>query len=232
MAQQINLLTPILLKPRRHFTALAMVQALALVLVGTLALGAWIHSRADLHRAEFRQRSESLKVQQDALARSLATLPGAGDVKTLDGQIALLKQQMASQSELLQSLTTGQRPAGQRHSDLLALLANTVPESVWLQSLRWQAGQLDLSGGTLDPAALRAWVAQLQTQALLQRITVSEVRLELVNATAANTGDSGIASRLQLPPGAAQGRPVWAFQVRGVAPSASAVAANNAGGQP
>ncbi|HLO93992.1 MAG TPA: hypothetical protein VK195_06725, partial [Burkholderiaceae bacterium] len=61
MAQQINLLTPILLKPRRHFTATAMVQALLLILVGSLLLAAWIHSRAGQRRLEFQARSQALQ---------------------------------------------------------------------------------------------------------------------------------------------------------------------------
>ncbi len=218
MAQQINLLTPILLKPRRHFTAVAMLQALGLILVGSLALAAWIGSRAEQRRADFIHRTAALKTQQEALTRTLATLPGASDLKATEAQIALLKQQQQSQSALLQSLTHGQRPAGERHSDLLALLAGSVPATVWLQGLRWQAGQLELSGGTLDPSALRGWVSRLQTQALLHRIALAEVRLELVS-TGGGAGDGGLAGRLQLPAGAgASGQPVWAFQVRGAAP--------------
>ncbi|MDL5034529.1 PilN domain-containing protein [Pelomonas sp. APW6] len=218
MAQQINLLTPILLKPRRHFTAVAMLQALGLILIGSLALAAWIGSRADQRRAEFISRSAAQKSQQEALTRTLAALPGASDLKATEAQIALLKQQQQSQSALLQSLTHGQRPAGERHSDLLALLASSVPATVWLQGLRWQAGQLELSGGTLDPSALRGWVSRLQTQALLQRVVLAEVKLELVSAGSAGA-DAGLAGRLQLPAGAAAaGQPVWAFQVRGVAP--------------
>ena len=87
MAQQINLLTPILLKPRRHFTAVSMLQALGLILIGSLALAAWIGSRADQRRAEFINRTAALKSQQDALTRTLATLPGAdaGALQSLVG---------------------------------------------------------------------------------------------------------------------------------------------------
>ena len=41
MAQQINLYSPILLAPRRYFSALAMVQSLAVLAVGLLALSLW-----------------------------------------------------------------------------------------------------------------------------------------------------------------------------------------------
>lgn len=218
MAQQINLLTPILLKPRRHFTAVAMVQALGLIFIGCLALAAWMNSRSEQNRIEFVNRSAALKSQHEALTRTLATMPGASDVKAIEAQIVLLKQQQRSQTELLQALASGQHAAGDRHSDLLSLLARSVPSSVWLQGLRWQSGQLELSGGTLDPSALRGWVSQLQTQAQLHRIALADVRLELVSANR-TPGESGLAGRLALPPGAAAGQAVWAFQVKGVSPT-------------
>lgn len=221
MAQQINLLTPILLKPRRHFTAAAMVQALALILFGSLVLAAWITSRADQRRTEFQQSLQALQAEQAALNRSLTSLPGATDLKAIEAQIATLKQQQQSQAELLQSLASGHQPAGRRHSDLLGLLADTVPSSVWLQSLRWQSGQLELSGGTLDPAALRSWLAQLQSQPLLHKVALAEVKIEMVNAADhASPGGPSPAGSLQLPTGwPSHSQTVWAFQARGIAPA-------------
>lgn len=230
MAQQINLLTPILLKPRRHFTATAMAQSLGLILVGSLVLAGWIQGRADQRRSEYQQRRQALQLEQQALSRSLAGLPAATDLKAIESQIKVLKQQQQSQGELLLSLKSGHQVSGERHSDLLALIATTVPSSVWLQGLRWQAGQLELSGGTLDPSALRAWLARLQTQALLHKVSMAELKLEMVNATNAGNG----AGRLQLPAGAGSlGQPVWAFQVRGASPGQQTAAAGlSAGGQP
>ncbi len=220
MAQQINLLTPILLKPRRHFTATAMAQALALILIGSLVLAAWISSRAEQRRSEFQQNLQALQAEQAALNRSLTSLPGATDLKAIEAQIATLKQQQQSQAELLQSLSTGHQPQGRRHSDLLALLAGSVPASVWLQSLRWQSGQLELSGGTLDPAALRSWLAQLQSQALLHKIALAEVKIQMISAASQGAqGEASPAGGLQLPAGwPSHSQTVWAFQARGSAP--------------
>lgn len=232
MAQQINLLTPILLKPRRHFTATAMAQALGLILAGSLLLAGWIHGRAEQRRVEFRERQQALQTEQQALSRSLAGLPATTDLKALESQIKVLKEQQQGQAELLQSLRSGQQVAGERHSDLLALIAGTVPASVWLQGLRWQSGQLELNGGTLDPAALRAWLAQLQGQALLHRVVMAELKLEMVSAPqAGNAGATAAAGRLQLPAGAGgSGQPIWAFQVRGTDPGLRVAAGS--GGQP
>ncbi|MBB2486428.1 PilN domain-containing protein [Mitsuaria sp. WAJ17] len=232
MAQQINLLTPILLKPRRHFTATAMAQALGLILVGSLLLAGWIQGRSEQRRAEFRQRQQALQAEQQALSRSLAGLPATTDIKALEAQIKVLKEQQQGQAELLQSLRSGHQVAGERHSDLLALIAGTVPASVWLQGLRWQSGQLEISGGTLDPAALRAWLVQLQGQALLHRLALADVRLEMISsAQAGSAGTPAPAARLQLPAGAGGAAlPVWAFQVRGVEPGLKLAAGKAIGG--
>ena len=226
MAQQINLLTPILLKPTRQFTAAAMAQALLLILIGSLLLAAWVSSRAGQRRAEFQRSLQAMQAEQQALSQGLAGLPAATDLKAIEAQIKLLRDQQQGQAELLLGLRSGQQPQGQRHSDLLGLLARTVPASVWLQSLRWQSGQLEISGGALDPAALRGWLAQLQTQALLRRIALTELKLEMVSAAGTpRTGEGNLAGQLQLPAGVlAPGQAIWAFQARGADPAAAASA--------
>ncbi|MGS0756685.1 PilN domain-containing protein [Roseateles sp. GG27B] len=70
---------------------------------------------------------------------------------------------------------------GHRHSDLLQLLAATVPPQVWLIELRWQTGQLELDGATLDTSALRAWLDRLALQPLLEGLQLTTIKVEKSN---------------------------------------------------
>ena len=220
MAQQINLLTPILLAPRKHFSALAMVQGLGLVLLGISLLGLWMQGRAQQARQAHAAVVKQAEEERTGLLQALNRLPQSADPKQLEQQLSQLEAQNAQLAQQIQALRSGLRPPGQRYSDLLDLISSSIPEPVWLSQLNWQPGQLQLIGGTLDPLPLRHWVASLSSQAQLGGAQISEVQLEKVGSLALQQMGKGggpvsakanSAQLFQLPPNAP---PSWQFDIQ------------------
>lgn len=242
MAQQINLLTPILLAPRRYFSALAMAQALGLVLLGGIAISLWMQLQAQQARREFAAAQEQTKVERQRLLEALTALPAPADPRTLEQQWSALMQQNERQQQLLRAIQGGLGREGERHSDLLRLLAESVPASVWLDELQWVAGttgRLELTGATLDPAALRQWLARLAAQPLLQGHNLDAVRVEKVAGTILDpsvqrTGETGLPPLVGRQAAERARLPIWAFRLvsapPGAAASAPAIAATAASG--
>lgn len=245
MAQQINLLTPILLAPRRYFSALAMVQALGLVLLGGIAISVWMHLQAQQARREIAAAQEQTRVERQRLLEALTALPAPADPRTLEQQWNTLVQQNERQQQLLRAIQGGLGRAGERHSDLLRLVAASVPASVWIDELQWIAGptgRLELTGATLDPAALRQWLARLAAQPLLQVHNLDAVRVEkvagsIIDASVQRSGETTLPPLVGRQTAERAGLPIWAFRVvsapPGVAMAASAgapMAAANASG--
>ncbi|MDT8998754.1 hypothetical protein RQP53_05665 [Paucibacter sp. APW11] len=218
MAQQINLLTPILAAPRRHFSALAMLQAGALLLLGMLAISLWLGRQADLARRSHAAVQAQTEQERRMLIEALARLPQSGDPKLLEQQLAQLEQQNNELAQQLQALRGGLLKPGHRYSDLLGLLARSVPEPVWLSELRWQPGHLAMQGGTLDPLPLRAWVVGLGSLAPLQGLQIQQVRLEKTGGRVlpplnSSPGSSTAGSSGSLAGLPAKGPNSWAFEV-------------------
>jgi len=224
MAQQINLLTPILLAPKRYFSALTLVQATGLLLAVGLGTALWLQQRD--RRAEIEHQA---LLAQYATERQQLTVARAGLPVPLDGAAAqqqLLPLQTGNDERraLLQALGAegGARP-GQRHSDLLALIARSLPEAAWLGELRYAPGRVEFVGGTLDTAVLRPWLGQLAGHPLLAGQALSALRVERLGAPGTAVDSNPLLSGTS--PVARAGLPVWAFRVV----SAPAQAASEAG---
>lgn len=224
MAQQINLLTPILLAPKRYLSALTLLQATGLLVLASLAAGLWLQQRERRAEAAHQASLQRLEAERQALQAARAGLPAPQDALALQQQLQSLLAGNGERRALLQSLAGGAGRDGQRHSDLLALVSRTLPDSAWLSELRHSPDRIELVGGTLDTAQLRPWLARLSTHPLLAGLQLSALRVEKLGA---QDGD-GPALLERSGPLAQTGLPVWAFRV--VSAPAAAASASAASG--
>jgi Tfp pilus assembly protein PilN len=200
MAQQINLHSPILLAPKRYFSALAMVQALSALAVGLAGLCAWtLHSTQTLRR-DLLSASAAHDTERQRLASALSQRAAPAADSAVLQEVALEEKRLAQRLRLRDGLTQGLAREGHSHSAWLRLLAQTVPGAVWLTEVRLGDKGVQISGQTRQPEALRPWLQ-----------TLSGHELAGGHAFAALQVERGTA---------ASGTELWSFQVAGGAPSA------------
>lgn len=219
MAQQINLCTPILLKPKHYFSAQTMVQTVGVfVVLGGLLCGAWVWNlkqATDGYSRVMAGQTQELEGLQSAIQRGRAA---AGPVDA-----ALLAQQRSTHAALLQreallaALEQGVMAPGWGHSDRLLWVARSIPAPVWVNNIKMDVGQFEVSGFTLEPAALNDWVGKLAANPLMQGMRLATVKVESVAAAQlrmpARAGAGAGASQ------AAQSRPVWSFSLVSAVPT-------------
>lgn len=226
MAQQINLLTPILLAPKRYFSALTLLQATGLLLLAGLAATLWLQQRDRSAETEHQALLARYATERQQLQVARASLPAPQDALSLQTQLQALQAGNADRTVLLRTL--GSDPAGrggQRHSDLLVLVARTLPDGTWLSELRYTPGRVELAGGTLNTAQLRPWLGQLAAHPLLAGQQLSALRVERLGAPGTETQGNAL---LQAGSPLAQAPlPVWSFRAVS-APAAPASAASGA----
>ncbi len=211
MPQQINLLTPILLAPRRYFSALMLLEASGLLLAAGLVAALWLQQRDRQADAEHQALLARYAAERHALTVARAALPAPLDAAAVQQQLLPLEAGNAERRALLQTLGADGGQAGQRHSDLLALVARSLPEAAWLGELRYAPGRLELSGGTLDTAVLKPWLAELTAQPLLAGQALTALRVERLGAPGTEASPNPLLARGS--PLATVGLPVWAFRV-------------------
>jgi Tfp pilus assembly protein PilN len=215
MPQQINLYSPILLTPKRYFSALAMGQALAAFTAALLALSAWSAFRTVTLRRDLQSTTQAQQGERQRLKNALANQPVATSPAALEQELATENRLLAERQKMLAELSRGLVTEGRSHSAWLRLLAQTVPAPVWLTEVTLGDGRVELAGATLQPDALRPWLAKLGAHPLAAGRGFSALKLERSEAG----GAPGV-------PGAA-GAETWVFQVANggvlAAPAAGAV---------
>ena len=207
MAQQINLHSPILLVPRRHFSALAMLHSLGVLAAGLLALSLWSISQTQGLRRDLAAATAADSAEQQRLKQALAARPAVPtNLAALEQELAQARRQFAEREALLAGITASVVDSRVSRSVLLRLLAQTLPETAWLSEVKLVDGRVELLGATLQPEALRPWLDRLQAQPALAGQALAAVQVE----------------RRELDAGS--GRESWSFRVVSSRASTPAVA--------
>jgi hypothetical protein len=103
MPQQINLLTPILLAPRRYFSALALLQASGLLLAAGLVAALWLQQRDRSAEARHQALLAQYAAERQTLTVARAALPAPMDAATVQQQLLPLTAGNAERRALLQA---------------------------------------------------------------------------------------------------------------------------------
>ncbi len=222
MPQQINLCTPILLTQKRYFSANTMAIALGVFLVlGAVLCGAWVWN-LDRASGSFKQSLTSHAVELESL-RAAIQRSQASAAPVDPALLALLTERrnaVAQRERLREALREGMFRPGWGHSDRLAWVARSIPTPVWITEVRMDGARFEVSGFTLEPAALNDWVDKLAVSPLMQGLKLATVKVQ--NATAAVEVPSAAASAASAP--VTPARPVWSFNLVSVEPLAMAPA--------
>lgn len=227
MAQQINLLTPILLAPRRVFSALTLLQATGLLVLVGLLTGVGLRWQEGRAVAEHQALLARLATERQSLIVAQAALPAPQDAQALQQQLQALEAGNAERAMLLQAVGTGGAHAEPPNSALLAFIARSLPEAAWLTEVRHAPGRLELDGGTLDTAVLRPWLAQLAAHPALAGQALAGLRVERPGAPGREaTGQALLTHEGAALPTATL--PVWGFQVVSAPATAASAAAPGA----
>jgi Tfp pilus assembly protein PilN len=210
MPQQINLYNPILLAPRRYFSARTMVQSLGLFALVLVAICAWMQASTVALRRDRQASAQVQDSERERLTQALAAHPAASGA-ALDQELTQVQQAVAQRRLLLEELTRGRVVEGRSHSAMLRLIALTVPAPVWLTEIRLVEGRIDLSGMTLQTEALRPWLSRLGEDPLTAGQHLAAVKVERATAGAAQGVPAGVdAWSFQLVNGVAATRPAAA----------------------
>lgn len=233
MPQQINLCTPILLTQKRYFSAHTMAIALGVfVVLGAVLCGTWVWN-LDRASASFQQSVDSHKSEVDSLqAAILRSKASAAPVDpALLAQLTERRNAVVQRERLKEALNEGLFRPGWGHSDRLTWVARSIPAPVWISEVRMDGARFEVSGFTLEPAALNDWVDKLSISPLMQGLKLATVKVEKA-AAAALAVPAAAASAASAP--LAPVRAVWAFNLVSAEPLAAVpqAAASAPGGKP
>lgn len=163
MSQQINLVSPLLLKKRYAFGLREMGLAMGSILVCALAWAAYLHYQAgvlEARAAQIEARQAEAQQALDELALAAARPVSAlltERVKLTQAQVAQREALLASVGNTLEQSSTGFSPG-------LRALAHGGTEGVWLNGFTLSPGYVALKGAALNAGLLTAYIDRLGKQ--------------------------------------------------------------------
>jgi hypothetical protein len=179
MYQQINLYQPIFRKQPQVFSAAAMLQAAAVVIVALAAVygyGRWQLARLE---AEVVQ----LEGQEKAFAAQLARIdPSAGAArrKAVEDEIANLNAALLAQQKLIDVLRAQPLAMTNGFSPYLAALGRQHVNGLWLTELdvNGATGTMELAGQTVRAELVPEYLQRLGNEAALAGQRFDRLRIE------------------------------------------------------
>ncbi len=178
MAQQINLFNPIFLKQKRYFSATAMAQAGALIVLGVLAIYALqVRQTRALERLalETQRQLDERKAQIAVFAKQ--TSGDAG--KALGAELEAAEARLVDRRSLLDDVRTGVGGDAKGYSRYLSALARANTSGVWLTGVEigGKSGELVIKGRALESALVPAYIDSLKRQAPFTGRRVGELKV-------------------------------------------------------
>ncbi len=164
MSQQINLISPLLLKKRYAFGLREMALGLGLILAVALAWGGYLAYRANTLEKRAAQEEARQAAAQQELDRlsAAATRPVSAllteRVKAAQARVAQREALLASMRNIIDSTSAGFSPR-------LRALAQSSTEGVWLNGFTLSPDYVALKGSALNVGLVTTYMDRLGKQA-------------------------------------------------------------------
>ncbi len=171
MSQQVNLYQPVFRKQKRKFSALAMLQATLLVVLGIGLLYGYTWWQVRQLRAETAQTDKQLASLTKRLDETARQFGERLQSKDLQAQVQKLQEQVSEKQRLHQILRSAQFNT-QGFSDYFIAFARQHIPGVWITGLdiTGAADQLTLSGRSTNPELVPRYLQKLSTEKRLSGI--------------------------------------------------------------
>jgi hypothetical protein len=186
MSQQINLFNPVFMKQRKYFSLLAMLQALGMIIAGSLIFYGYAIYQVDQLGRQSRENTQRHNAEQMRLARYITEFSPQQSNQLLQDEVQRLEKQAAEQNETIETLKSGAAGNTTGYSEYMRAFARQVAQGLWLTGFtvagEGDAAQISLSGGVLNPEFLPAYIQRLGKERIMQGKTFSTLKMQQSSA--------------------------------------------------
>jgi len=180
MSQQINLFNPIFMKQRKYFSLLTMVQALGLIIAGSLIFYGYAVYQVGQLRKQAEQNSQRYNAEQARLAGFMTEFSPQHSIQLLQNEVQGLDKQVAVQNQIIETLKSGALGNTTGYSEYMRAFSRQVVQGLWLTGFKvtGDAAQISLSGGVVDPQLLPLYIQHLGREKIMKGKTFSNLKMQ------------------------------------------------------
>jgi hypothetical protein len=180
MSQQINLFNPIFMKQRKYFSLLAMLQALGMIIAGSLIFYGYAIYQVDQLKLQSEENTKRYNSEQLRQARFVAEFSPLQSNQILQNEVQQLERQTAEQNEIIEMLKSGTVGNTTGYSEYMRAFSRQLVQGLWLTGFKvsGNAAQISLSGGVLNPELLPAYIQRLGRERIMKGKTFSSLIMQ------------------------------------------------------
>lgn len=181
MSQQINLYNPLFRTREVPLSATHMAWGIALILLGGLGYYGWLNYRIGELGVLAAQTAKQADVDGTKLEQLTREKGSHVPSKALQEEIARLDEDLKARREMLAALEGGDLGDTRGYSEYLRSLARRISDGVWLTGFEIAGAgrQITLSGATLRPELVPAYVRRLSQDAVMRGKSFAMMELGL-----------------------------------------------------
>jgi hypothetical protein len=217
VSQQINLFNPVLLRQKKYFSATTMMQALALILLGSLLVALYASFRLSGLQSAADQSSARLVAAQAQQARAMAEFGVRQSNPLLADELKKTSSEVQALQQVFDILQTGEIGNTDGYSGYLTAFARQITDGLWLTgfAIHGAGNEIALQGRTLRPELVPAYISRLTREPVMHGKSFSTLVMQQPPAASAGAAASAAAGALP-----ANGYLEFRLQSAGIAPDA------------
>ncbi|HZX28105.1 MAG TPA: hypothetical protein VFF16_13615 [Telluria sp.] len=179
MSQQINLFNPIFLKQKKIFTALAMAQALGVLVLGLAGFAAYSQVSLNRLKAEELRSSEQLAKRQEQIAAMLVQYPPRKKSPQLEAQLTAAEARLAALKNVSSLLERGVAGNTAGFSGFFRALAQPRVNGLWLTgfTLNGAGDDVVIEGRALQAGLVPQFIGRLAHESQFQGKTFGALNI-------------------------------------------------------
>lgn len=200
MTQQINLFNPAFLKQKKIFSAVAMAQALAVLLVASLALGFYGRYHTAQLQVQADDGAATLAKKKEQYEKAKLEFPPRQKDPAIDAMINAALAEQGVVRELIGVLEGDNLGNTTGYSPLFSALARQSMERLWLTglSIEGAGNHIDLRGKAMEADLVPIYMTRLKRESVLQGKDFGG--LQIVRPNRAVTADKNGPASVELAP--------------------------------
>jgi hypothetical protein len=179
VSQQINLFNPIFLKQKKHFSAVAMVQALGIILLAAVLLSLYASFKQARLVKEAGATTEQLKAAQSQLTQVSAAYRPRKKSEALENDVKKMEAELRSLQQVSATLHQGEFGNTKGFAEYLRALSRQVVHGVWLTGFNVQGAgnEIGIQGRALQPELVPAYLNRLKREQVMQGKSFSSLEM-------------------------------------------------------
>lgn len=181
MSQQINLFSPIFLKQKKYFSALAMLQGLGLIVLGSAVFYGYALYQVSALGGQAVETHKRLLAEQARLANFTGEFSPRQKSKLLDEEVTTLELRLKARQEVVDRLTSGAFGNTEGYSEYLRAFARQSVSGLWLTgfSIIGAGYEMAIDGRVLRPELVPSYIRRLEREPIMQGKQFAALQMSL-----------------------------------------------------